>query len=92
MARRAIEVDGETWDVYPSGRVSNYARDEFGIVFEKGSGDSRTRRVVRFRPLGAQGRDRALAGVSDARLVELFQASQPSWTSPEVSYAHRKQQ
>jgi hypothetical protein len=86
MARRTFDVDGETWKVYPSGRVTVYDRDEFGLVFEKGTGPDRVRRVTRFSPLGARRRDQALTELSEARLLELFRQSQPAGTSPETCY------
>ncbi len=86
MTRRAIEIHGENWYVYPSGRVSLYDRDEFGLVFEKGTGPQRVRRVTRFSPLGARSWDAALAGLSDSYLVSLFAQSQIARTSPEVAY------
>lgn len=89
MARRTIEVDGESWAVYPSGRVTAYTRDEFGLVFEQGTGGDRVRRVTRYSPLGARRPDRSLAELSDAQLVELCRQSQPAWTSPETRYAGR---
>ena len=87
MARRTIEVDGERWEVYPSGRVTQYDRDEFGLVFEKGTGPARIRRVTRYSPTGPRRWDAALAGLSDQTLHELFRQSQPAWTSPETAYA-----
>ena len=87
MARRTLEVDGERWEVYPSGRVTVYDRDEFGLIFEKGTGPDRVRRVTRFSPTGARRWDAALAELSDQSLHDLFQQSQPAWTSPETSYA-----
>lgn len=89
MARRTIEVDGERWEIYPSGRVTVYDRDEFGLVFEKGTGPHRVRRVTRYSPLGARRPDKALAELSDARLREFFAQSQPAWTSPETCYAKK---
>ena len=86
MARRSIEIDGEQWDVYPSGRVTAYTNDEFGLVFEKGTGAERVLRVTRFSPLGARRRDAALAELSDRRLEELYRQSQPPRTSPELAY------
>jgi len=86
MARRKIEVNGEEWDVYPSGRVTAYSRDEFGLIFEKGTGPGRIRRVTRYSPLGARRHDAALAELSTAHLVELFRQSQPERTSPEAGY------
>lgn len=86
MARRTIEIDGERWRVYPSGRVTQYGRDEFGLVFENGTGPDRVRRVTRFSPQGARRWDVALAGLSDASLVQLFRSSQVGRTSPEIRY------
>ena len=87
MARRGLDVDGERWEAYPSGRVTQYDRDEFGLVFEKGTGPARIRRVTRYSPVGARRWDAALAALSDAQLLELFRQSQPAWTSPETGYA-----
>lgn len=89
MARRTIEVDGERWHVYPSGRVTVYDRDEFGIVFEKGTGPDRVQRVTRFSPLGARRWDAALGELSERRLREFFRQSQPARTSPETRYGRR---
>jgi hypothetical protein len=86
MTRRTIEVDGERWHVYPSGRVTVYDRDEFGLVFEKGTGPERVRRVTRFSPLGIRRWDAALAELSDRQLRELFHQSQSARTSPETAY------
>lgn len=87
MARRTIEVDGERWEVYPSGRVTVYDRDEFGLVFERGTGPDRIRRVVRYSPLGPRRRDASLTQLPAARLIDLFRQSQPAWTSPDTGYA-----
>jgi hypothetical protein len=87
MARRTIEVDGERWEVYPSGRVTVYGRDQFGLIFERGTGSQRQRRVTHFSPLGARSPARAFLELSDRELLELFRQSQPAWTAPEVDYA-----
>lgn len=87
MARRTLEADGERWEVSSSGRVTVYDRDEFGLVFEKGTGPDRVRRVVRYSPLGPRRRDASLSALPDARLIELFRQSQPAWTSPDTDYA-----
>ncbi|MDH3290844.1 MAG: hypothetical protein OEO20_17055 [Gemmatimonadota bacterium] len=89
MARRTIDVDGERWQVYPSGRVTAYERDEFGLVFEKGTGADRIRRVTRFSPVGARRWDVALRELSELRLLEFFRQSQPGAMSPEVAYGAR---
>lgn len=89
MVRRVIEIDGEQWAVYPSGRHTVYARDEVGLVFEKGTGPDLVRRTTRFRPLGSSGRDAALGELSDAQLVEYYHQSQGDRTSPEARYGRR---
>lgn len=88
MARRTIEIDGERWRVYLSGRMTAYDRDEFGLVFEKGTGPHRVQRVTRFSPIGPRRWDAALAGLSDRRLLDFFRQSQPARTSPETEYGH----
>jgi hypothetical protein len=89
MARRTIEVAGEVWEVYPSGRVTVYGRDQLGLEFQLGTGSERKRRFTRFTPIGAQSPDAALAALSERQLVALFHSSQPAWTAPEASYAAR---
>jgi hypothetical protein len=89
VARRTIAVDGERWVVYPAGRVTVYDRDEFGLVFERGDGADRVRRVTRYAPLGARRWDVALMELSDRELATLFRQSQPAWTSPEAHYDKR---
>jgi hypothetical protein len=86
MPRRIIEVDGEQWEVAVSGRVTQYVKDEFGLVFTRGTGPKREQRVVRYSPLGAKSRETSLAQLSDAELGELLAHSQPSWTAPELGY------
>jgi hypothetical protein len=84
---RTIDIDSERWEVYPSGRVTVYGRDQFGLIFERGTGSQRLRRVTHYSPLGARAPDRSLAGLSARELIELFRQSQPAWTAPEVDYA-----
>jgi hypothetical protein len=86
MPRRIIEVDGEPWEVAVSGRLTQYTKDEFGLVFTRGTGRNREQRVVRYSPLGAKSRELSLAELSDAELRELLAHSQPSWTAPETGY------
>ena len=86
MARRVIEIDGDRWVVYPSGRVTVYDRDEFGLVFEKGTGLDKVRRTSRYSPSGTSRQDAALAELSDKYLSQLFRASQVEQTSPEAGY------
>jgi len=89
MARRTIEVDGDRWKVYPSGLVTVCGRDEFALVFEKGTGPNRVRRVTRYSPRGAARWDAALAELSDKYLSQLFRASQIAGTSPEADYQRK---
>ena len=84
--RREIDIDGERWAVYPSGRITSYQRDEFALVFEQGSGADRVRRVTRFSPLGARRPDKALGELGESQLRYLFAQSQPAWTSPDTAY------
>jgi hypothetical protein len=86
MPRRTIESNGETWEVDASGRTTQYSKDEFGLVFTRGTGPDRERRVARYSPLGAKSRELSLAQLSDAELGELLAHSQPSWTAPELGY------
>ena len=89
MARRRITVDGQTWEVFPSGRVTVYDQDEYGLVFQLGTGPDRKRRFTRYAPKGARRVDAALSELSDRQLLELFRASQPAWTAPESAYGAR---
>jgi hypothetical protein len=86
MGRRRIMIDGASWEILPSGRVTVYGRDQIGILFQQGTGPDRQRRFTRFAPTGTRGADAALAELSDARLADLFRASQPAWTAPEAAY------
>ena len=61
MPRRIIEVDGEQWEVAVSGRITQYVKDEFGLIFTRGIGPEREQRVVRYSPLGAKSRELSLA-------------------------------
>jgi hypothetical protein len=86
MPARSLEVDGQKWDVYPSGYITQYTQDEYGLLFSQGEGKSRQVRVTRYSPQGTRSREQAFAELSDAQLKDLFQQSQPSFTSPEAGY------
>jgi hypothetical protein len=86
MPRRVIDVDGERWTVTVSGRNTQYVKDEFGLVFARGSGRARERRVARYSPLAIKSPELALASLSDNELVALLARSQPAWTAPETGY------
>ena len=87
MPSRTLAADGRTWLVFPSGRVTQFDRDEFGLVFVSGTGAGREVRVSRYSPVGSRSRERSLVEMSDADLLRLFGYSQPSDTSPEADYA-----
>ncbi len=87
MPTRSITVDGQRWRVFPSGRVTQYDRDEFALVFVAGAGPEREVRVTRYSPTGTRSRERALSDLTEADLQRLFEFSQPSDTSPEVDYS-----
>ena len=86
MARRLLTIDGAEWAVTASGRSTQYTRDEFGLIFTRGSGRGRERRVARYSPLGAKSRELSLARLTDFELTNLFRTSQPAWTAPETGY------
>ena len=86
MPTRTISLDGRAWRVMPSGRVTQYDRDEFALLFVAGTGDHREVRVTRYSPHGARSRELALSEMSDADLARLFAQSQPSEMSPEAGY------
>jgi hypothetical protein len=87
MPARTIDVGGKTWRVFPSGFVTQYDQDEFGLFFVTGVGDERRVRVTRYSPVGSNSREQSLVEMSEADLVRLFEQSQPSFTSPEAGYA-----
>ncbi len=86
MPTRTIDVAGATWRVTPSGRVTQFVRDEFTMLFTRGTGPDREERVAKYAPLGARSRELSLAELTDAQLQALFSRSQPSWTSPDTGY------
>jgi hypothetical protein len=87
MPTRSIVIEGKSWRVFPSGYITVYDRDEFGILFVAGTGDAREVRVTRYSPVGSRSREQSLAEMETADLERLFEQSQPSFTSPEAGYA-----
>lgn len=87
MPTRSITAGGKTWNVFPSGFVTQYTHDEFGLIFVHGTGDAREVRVTRYSPQGVRSREAALAEMSEEQLRQLFEFSQPSTTSPEAGYS-----
>ena len=86
MPRRIIEVDGEQWEVAVSGRVTQYVKDEFGLVFTRGAGAGRERRICRYSPQGAKSRELSLGQLTDQDLRALLARSQPAYMAPETGY------
>ena len=87
MPARTLEIDGQKWEINPSGYITQYTQDEYGLIFSRGAGIAREVRVTRYSPQGSRSREQAFAELSDVQLKELFQQSQPSFTSPEAGYA-----
>lgn len=86
MPTRTVRIGGKSWRVFPSGRVTQYDRDEFALLFVSQPPDQREVRVTRYSPVGARSRENSLAEMSDTELARLFEYSQPSATSPEADY------
>lgn len=86
MPTRTITIEGRSWRVFPSGRVTQYDRDEFALLFVSEGGGQRNVRVTRYSPVGERSRERSLAELSEAELTRLFASSQPGETSPEADY------
>jgi hypothetical protein len=87
MPTRTLTIDGREWRVYPSGLITQFDQDEFGLVFVHGSGEGREVRVTRYSPHGIRrSREASLAEMGDEDLRRLFEHSQPSETSPEAGY------
>lgn len=86
MPTRRMTIDGREWQVYPSGFLTQYVGDEFGLIFVSGSGASREVRVTRYSPGGVRSREQSLAELDDAQLRALFLTSQPGDRSPEAGY------
>jgi hypothetical protein len=86
MPLRSVDVNGQKWSVYPSGYLTVYTQDEYGLLFSRGEGKGREVRVTRYSPQGTRSREQAFAELSETQLKELFEQSQPSFTSPEAGY------
>ena len=86
MPTRSITLAGRSWQVMPSGRVTQYDRDEFALLFISGTGADREVRVTRYSPHLSRSREQSLLEMDDADIARLFEQSQPSDTSPEAGY------
>jgi hypothetical protein len=86
MPARKIMIDGATWGVMPSGYITSYEQDEFGLIFVREGDGKKETRVTRYSPQGSRSREQSFRELTDAQLGELFEQSQPSFTSPEAGY------
>lgn len=87
MPRRILDLGGQSWEVSPSGRTTQYQRDEFGVVFTRQIPGGHERRLARYSPVGTRSSvESALAEMPELQLRELFAQSQPSWTAAETEY------
>ena len=86
MPERTLNADGSTWTVAPSGYITKYTQDEYGLLFTRGAGKDREVRVTRYSPQGSRSREQSFAELTEEQLRELFEQSQPSFTSPEAGY------
>ena len=86
MPARLVHIEGRAWQVFPSGFLTQYVADEFGLIFLSGQGDQRDVRVTRYSPGATRSREQSLAELDDAALLNLFRMSQPGVRSPEAGY------
>lgn len=86
MPARRISIGGRQWQVFPSGFLTQYTADEFGLIFVNGEGAQREVRVTRYSPMTSRSREQSLAELDDVALLTLFETSQPSARSPEAGY------
>ena len=87
MPTRSVAVGGRTWNVFPSGFITQYEHDEFGLIVAAAGEGGREVRVTRYSPQGTRSREQSLAELTDEQLRQLFEYSQPSFTSPEAGYS-----
>lgn len=86
MPTRRLMIDGREWQVFPSGFLTQFVGDEFGLIFVSGQGGDRELRVTRYSPVGTRSRELSLAEMDEAQLRALFLMSQPGDRSPEAGY------
>jgi hypothetical protein len=87
---RTVQIGGDTWEVAPAGRITQYDRDEFALVFVRrgtAAGAPHEVRVTRYSPQGARVRNASFAELGAKELTRLFHLSQPAETSPEAGYS-----
>jgi len=87
MPARKINIGGVTWNVMPSGYITAYDQDEFGLIFTREVNGKKETRVTRYSPQGSRSREQSFRELTDEQIRALFEQSQPSFTSPEAGYA-----
>lgn len=86
MTARTVSHNGVRWSAVPSGFITQFVGDEFGIVFQRMDAERADVRFSRYSPRGTRSRDAAFAALSDAALLRLLLASQSSARAPEGGY------
>ena len=86
ITARTISHEGVRWAVAPSGFVTQYVGDEFGLVYTRIEDERVEVRFTRYSPSGARSREAAFEALSDATLLRLFLTSQPGARAPEAGY------
>ena len=88
MTGRTIVVDSEIWKVYPTGRITVYGKDEFGLLFELGTGPERKRRFTRYSPLRSKSTDASLAELTEQQRWTSSANRSPRGRRPRADTAH----
>jgi hypothetical protein len=86
IGSRVVEHDGSRWAATPSGFITQFVGDEFGVVFSRLGGAVDEVRFSRYSPCGARSREASFEQLSDSALRHLLQHSQPSLRAPEGGY------
>jgi hypothetical protein len=86
ITSRILSHAGMRWTVAPSGFVTQYVGDEFGLVFTRLDGDGAEVRFTRYSPGSVRSREASFDALSDAALLRLFLSSQSSVRAPEGGY------
>ena len=87
IATRTITHDGARWAVAPSGFITQYVGDEFGLVFTRVDDALTEVRFSRYSPGSVRSREASFESLSDAALTRLLSTSQPSVRAPEGGYS-----
>ncbi len=86
IATRTISHAGVQWAAAPSGFITQYVGDEFGVVFTRLDAAHDEVRFSRYSPGSLRSREAAFDALSDAALRRLLLTSQPSVRAPEGGY------